>query len=75
MSIKHETITCSGTVMYCDGCGKRGPETAYDNIEDTIDCAHMEGWENVIQDGEDGDLGDGHDLCPECVVKTRASKP
>ena len=56
MAIKHETITVSGTVMYCDGCGKRGPESAYDNFDDTIDQAQMMGWLT----------GDDQDLCDEC---------
>ncbi len=58
MSIKHETITVSGTVMYCDKCGKRGPETAYDNISDTIECAEMSGWTQ-------NDAGD-KDYCDVC---------
>ena len=57
MSIKHETITVSGTVIYCDGCNGRGPGTAYDNIDYTIDCALRMGW---TQDDND------RDLCDKC---------
>ncbi|HYX21406.1 MAG TPA: hypothetical protein VFA98_11235 [Thermoanaerobaculia bacterium] len=58
--IRHETITVSGTVLYCDGCGKRGPESAYDNVSDTMDQAEMMNW--TMDD-------DDHDLCDECSKK------
>lgn len=58
--IRHETITVSGTVLYCDGCGKRGPESAYDNVSDTMDQAEMMGWK---MDDDD------RDLCEECAQK------
>jgi hypothetical protein len=64
MAIKHETIEVSGTVLYCDGCGTRGPESAYDNISDTIDMAQQDGW----QAGGDDD----RDLCPACKDKEKA---
>lgn len=63
MSIKHETITVSGNVIYCDDCGKRGPESAYDNINDTYEQADMEHW---ILDAD-------HDQCPDCAAKASAS--
>lgn len=44
MPVKHETIEVSGLVMYCDGCGVRGPETAYDNHPDLEDQAEQMGW-------------------------------
>jgi hypothetical protein len=66
MSIKHESITVSGTVVYCDGCGKRGPESAYDNISDTMEQAKMDGWDSDPEDDE-------RDLCSECFEK--ASEP
>jgi len=66
MSIKHETIEVSGTVLYCDGCGKRGPESAYDNVNDTMDMAAQDGWETDPEN-------DDRDLCSECFKK--ASKP
>lgn len=65
MSVKHETITVSGTVLYCDGCGKRGPESAYDNYDDCIEQAEMDGW---TQDDED------RELCKECSDKTTPKK-
>ena len=57
--IKHETITVSRTVLYCDGagCRKRGPEAAYDNADDVLDSAHRSGWTQN---------NDGKDLCPKC---------
>lgn len=58
--IRHETITVSGTVLYCDGCGKRGPESAYDNVDDTMEQAEMMNW--IIDSDE-------RDLCEECVQK------
>jgi len=66
MSIKHEQIEVSGTVLYCDDCGKRGPESAYDNIDDTMDMAAQDGW------GTDPE-NDERDLCSECLKK--AAKP
>jgi hypothetical protein len=67
MTIKHETITVSGTVVYCDGCDKRGPESAYDNVNDTMEQAQMDGWEQT-----DDDL----DLCSDCIRKgVEAKKP
>ncbi len=70
MAIKHETIEVSGTVIYCDACRKRGPESAYDNISDTMDMAQQDGW---TQDDND------RDLCKQCTkaeaVKTRSVKP
>ena len=56
MTIKHETITVSGTVLYCDGCGQRGPESAYDNIDDTMDQAEQMGWTQTQLDERDKDL-------------------
>jgi hypothetical protein len=53
--IKHETIT--GTVIYCDECGERGPEAAYEDPSDVIDSAQHSGW---TQDDRD------RDLCKEC---------
>jgi len=64
--IRHETITVSGTVLYCDGCGKRGPESAYDNISDTMEQAEMMGWEI---DDDKSLLADDRDLCEECAQK------
>jgi hypothetical protein len=58
MAVKHETITVSGTVIYCDGCGKRGPESAYDNVSDCIDQMEIMGW---TQDNKRD-----RDLCDEC---------
>lgn len=58
MSIKHETIEIAGTVMYCDGCGRKGPIAAYDNPDEVIDCAQEGGWTN-----------DDKDLCPDCIKK------
>lgn len=63
--IRHETITVSGTVLYCDGCGKRGPESAYDNVNDTMDQAEMDGW--TMDDDE-------RDLCAECTEKQKGEK-
>lgn len=65
MSIKHETITVSGTVIYCDECGKRGHESAYDNVSDTIDMAQQDGW---TQDDKE------RDLCKECSSKPKAKR-
>ena len=68
MAVKHETITVSGTVIYCDGCGARGPESAYDNVEDCIDQMQLMGW---TQDDRD------RDLCKECSkpkAKTKRRK-
>ncbi len=67
MSIKHETITVSGTVLYCDGCGVRGPESAYDNVNDTMEQAKMDGWGTDEEDDE-------RDLCSECLKKTSQPK-
>ena len=39
--IKHETIHVSGTVLYCDACQTRGPEVAYDNVDDCLDQAEQ----------------------------------
>lgn len=61
MSIRYETITVGVTVMYCDGCGQRGPETAYGNIDDTIDCAEQMGWRS----------DDGKNLCSDCLKKAK----
>jgi hypothetical protein len=58
--IRHETIEVSGTVLYCDGCKKRGPESAYDNVQDTWDQAEMMGWTQTDDD---------RDLCVECTKK------
>ncbi len=66
MSVKHETITVSGLVMYCDGCGKSGPEAAYDNHNDIADQAEQMGWQQ-------GD-GETKDLCDECVAKQKKLK-
>jgi hypothetical protein len=63
--IKHETITVSGTVIYCDGCGKRGHESAYDNIDDTIDMAQQDGWTQSDDD---------RDLCDECTKEEKDAK-
>lgn len=60
MGVKHENITVSGLVAYCDGCGKRGAETAYDNHNDLAEQMEMDGWE------EDGD---GKVTCDECKAK------
>lgn len=57
--IKHETITIGGTVIYCDGCGLRGHQEAYDNGDDVIDSAEREGWSL------------DPDLCPECRKKAK----
>ena len=65
MSIKHETITVSGTVLYCDGCGARGPESAYDNVADTFEMAEMDGW-----DVDDEDAA----RCPECLEKAKKAE-
>jgi hypothetical protein len=65
MSIKHETITISGTVLYCDGCRKRGPQAAYDDAEDCLDQAEMMKW---TQDEND------RDLCDECSKPKPRSK-
>ena len=56
MSIKHETITVMGTVIYCDACGRQGPVAAYDNADEVIDLSQDNGWEN-----------DDKDYCPACV--------
>jgi len=58
MSIKHETIEVRGTVLYCDGCGRRGPESAYDNADDVLEQADKDKWV----------LGDDRDLCPDCAA-------
>jgi hypothetical protein len=63
MAIKYETITVSGTVLYCDGCGARGPESAYDNINDTLEQAEMMGWET----GSSAFGDDEKDLCVVCL--------
>jgi hypothetical protein len=65
MSIKHESITVPGTVVYCDGCGKRGHESAYDNIEDTLEMAHMSGWTQN---------DDERDLCDDCTAEEESKK-
>jgi alpha-amylase/alpha-mannosidase (GH57 family) len=64
--IKHETITVSGTVLYCDACRRRGPESAYDNIDDTLEQAEMMGWTLSADD---------RDLCDECTEKEKDAKP
>ena len=61
MGVKNETITVSGLVAYCDGCGIRGPETAYDNHDDLFEQLVMDGWEE-----DDGPL-----LCDTCVAKAK----
>lgn len=71
MAIKHETITVSGTVLYCDGCGKRGPESAYDNAQDTFEQAEMMGWE--IGSTTFGDAVE-KDLCGECAGEVEAEQ-
>lgn len=63
MSIRHESITVQGTVVYCDRCRRRGPESAYDNIDDTLDCAEQDGW------SVDGD----EHVCAECLKKPKPS--
>ena len=65
MSIKHETITVSGVVIYCDECGERGHEEAYDNTNTLVEEAHRMGW---TTDGDD------RDLCPECSKKKPKKK-
>jgi hypothetical protein len=64
MTTKHETITVSGLVMYCDGCGKSGPEAAYDNHDDIIEQAEMMGWTQ----------GDEKDFCDTCTAKQKKSR-
>jgi len=60
MPIKHENITVSGLVAYCDDCGAHGPETVYDNHNDLAEQMEMDGWE------EDGD---GRVTCANCKAK------
>lgn len=67
MAIKRETVTVSGLVMYCDGCGQRGPETAYDNFDDLYDQAEQMGWEPAI-DAEGLEAGA---LCDTCTKQKK----
>jgi len=62
MAIRKETIEVQGTVMYCDECGKKGPEAAYENPDEVIDAAQRGGW---TQDERD------RDLCPACSTPTK----
>jgi hypothetical protein len=66
MSVKHETITVSGLVAYCNGCGAHGPETAYDNYDDLVDQFEQMGW-SQSDDGEE-------DFCAECTAKREKPK-
>ena len=65
MTTKHETITVSGLVLYCDGCGRSGPEAAYDNHDDIAEQAEMMGWTQ----------SDEKDLCRECTVVNHRKLP
>ena len=58
--IHNETLIVSGKVMYCDGCDERGPEAAYDNVDDVTDQADQMGW---TQDDV------GQDYCKTCTAK------
>ena len=60
--IKHETITVSGTVLYCDMCRKRGPQAAYDNPEDCAEQAEAMGWTTDERD---------RDVCDVCQKAKR----
>lgn len=62
MSIKHETITLEGTVLYCDECDARGPQAAYDNPDEVLELGETRGWTQN---------DDGEDLCPTCRKKAK----
>lgn len=62
MGIKHETIMVTAAVLYCDGCGARGPESVYDIAFDAVEQAGMDGWD--VSDEEDT-------RCPECLAKAK----
>ena len=64
MTVRHESVTVSGIVIYCDKCRKEGPGVAYENHDDLIDCATLGGWVT-------GDGGGNPDLCPECKPKPK----
>lgn len=64
MITTHETIHVTGTVIYCDKCKARGPQAAYENVEDVCDTAEHEGWQLAgMGEGKDADK----DLCPKCA--------
>ena len=60
--IKRETITVSGTVLYCDVCEIRGPESAYDNADEVLEAAVDKGWTVDRND---------RDLCSNCSKVAR----
>jgi hypothetical protein len=62
--VRHESVTVSGIVIYCDKCKKEGPGVAYENHDDLTECARMDGW----QIGDGCDIGD---LCPDCKPKPK----
>ena len=57
MAIRREIITVEGTALYCDRCGSRGPQVAYDDAEGVTDAAADVGW--TLDDND-------RDLCPKC---------
>ncbi len=57
--IRHETISVSGTVLYCDLCKVRGPQAAYDNAEEVTEAAMDSGWTTDDQDRV---------VCPKCTA-------
>jgi hypothetical protein len=57
MSTKHQTIQVYGTVIYCDECGKRGPQEVGEDTEELVALAKEVGWTVDDQD---------RDLCPDC---------
>jgi hypothetical protein len=61
MTTKYGMISVSGLVLYCDGCGRRGPEVPCDNRDGLAQCAEVDGW---VQDGD-------RDLCDECATKKK----
>jgi hypothetical protein len=71
--IRHEQISVSGTVLYCDGdeCYVKGPSTPYDDADTVIEEAAREGWHLDDEDAE-GTMGD---LCPACVAKANLVDP
>lgn len=73
--IKHETIEVtievSGVVIYCDKCGARGHEEAYDNINELVLGAQLEGW--TQESGGEGYDRD-RDICKDCSAKMKKKK-
>jgi hypothetical protein len=63
--IKHESITVSGVVMYCDECGARGDEAAYDNTEEVIEMSRGSGWTTDNRE---------RDLCPMCSKSKKGKR-